>query len=142
MGVFAGGSESNSKTFDLDQSIDASEQAVVWTPRNSDKNKGNIRLAGKSTLQVYNSYGPNAEQLGAALTGLGASIQNSIASALGAANDRDVADAVEDRIRNQIAAGGETAVREASGSLGFSNYVLLAAGAFVLVLAIWMKRKK
>ena len=143
-GTYGGGSSSESETLNIAQTIEASENAVVLANRNSDKNKGNIRLSGKSTLQIYNSSGPSAEQLTQSLSGVGNSISASIAAALASAQDRDsgVQDAIEDRIRLQVAAGGETAAREASGSLGFSNYVLLAAGAFVLLLAVWLKRKK
>lgn len=137
--------QSDSATTNLtnDLSVTASEQAVVITPRRSGNNNNNpitrivVRPGGTYTVnQLLPTPTPppvpgTPAPQPAPQTGTG-----------GVGNvDAAVDSAVANRVRDQITAGGETAVDDIKGNLSPTNWILLGVGAFLLVAAIFFKAR-
>lgn len=133
MGAFGIGestSETQSNTYD--SSSTAIGNGVVYTPRRSGNRSGNVNIGNKANVTINNGVSEDA------LEGLGASI----VGALAPQPANPVQQALEERMRDQIEAGGQTAVEEIRGKLSLGNWILIGVGAFVLISAVWFKRKK
>lgn len=135
MGMFSiGESTSDTRSNVYDSSSTAAGNAVLYTPRRSGNRSGNTTItAGKdATFNITNGVSEEA------LEGLGASI----VGALAPQPANPVQQALEERMRDQIEAGGQTAVEDIRGKLSLGNWILIGVGAFVLISAVWFKKKK
>lgn len=138
-----GESRSSTRTQTIDQTIDASENAVVQANRHS--NNARIVVKPGATYSVGN--GVSAAQLQSILAGLlpaattGAPTTGAPTTGTGGVGNINagIDAALAARVGNQITAGGEAAVADIKGTLPKSSWILLAIGAALLIAAVAFK---
>lgn len=133
-GIGSSESSTSQETLTVDNRSVADGNAVIWSPRNSGNPRNILRLGRGASYTVNNGIG------GDALAALQSRI-DILGRAVGLGSDEAAADKIRGSLTERTSGQIEDGPGE-SKKLGLVNWILIVAGAFVLVGASIWKFKK
>lgn len=136
MGPFSSDSATKTSVSTVNRDVQASDNAVVNQPIRSGnvKDSGNVTVRRGGTLTITNGIG--STELQNALGNTATAIAGSIAAVLAQNRDSGMSPAIAERVTDQV-----TNAPKEENRLGFTNWILIAAGGFALAVAILHRRK-